>query len=231
MIRKSGVFPTRREEKSLFSQGYELVAGVDEVGRGALAGPLIAAAVILPAFLKASWTKSIRDSKLLLQSKRESLEKEIKKAAISVGLGIADIEFINSWGISKANRWAMEKAVENLAVKAQFLLIDAVRLPSVQISQKAIIKGDRKCFIIACASIVAKTYRDRLMKELSVNYPGYYLGKHKGYGTALHLQCLKELGPSPIHRLSFAPVKLSSLPDRSENDKGLGGAQHVEPLP
>ncbi len=179
---------------------------MDEVGRGALAGPVVAAAVILPFHLRACWTREVRDSKMLRQVQRESLEEEIVRAASGVGVGIVAPEFIDSQGIVQATRLAMQRAIENLGVKAQFLLIDALKLPDVKICQKAIIKGDRDCFIIACASIIAKTYRDNLMKELARKYPGYYLERHKGYGTSLHLRCLEELGPSAIHRSSFAPV-------------------------
>lgn len=204
--RKPAAVPTRREEKALFLQGYEMVAGVDEVGRGSLAGPVVAAAVILPYRLNASWVKEVKDSKMLLHGQREALQKEIVKVALGVGVGMADSQYIDSKGIVPATRLAMQIAIEKLQVKAQFLMIDALKLPAVQIPQKAIIKGDRDCFVIACASIIAKTYRDNLMKELARSYPGYYLERHKGYGTALHLRCLKELGASPIHRCSFAPV-------------------------
>lgn len=205
-VRKPAVVPTRKEEKALFLQGYEMVAGVDEVGRGSLAGPVVAAAVILPYRLNAPWVKEVRDSKMLLHARREALKREIIKVALGVGVGMADSQYIDSEGIVPATRLAMQIAIENLQVKAQFLMIDALRLPAIQIPQRAIIKGDRDCFVIACASIVAKTYRDNLMKEMARSYPGYYLERHKGYGTALHLLCLEELGPSPIHRCSFAPV-------------------------
>lgn len=205
-VKKLSIYPTRREEKSLFLQGYEMVAGVDEVGRGSLAGPVVAAAVILPFRLNAPWIRKVRDSKMLLPSKREALEKEIVRVALGVGVGMVDSKYIDSRGIVPATRLAMRQAIESLQVKAQFVMIDALRLPEVQIPQKAIIKGDRDCFVISCASIVAKIFRDNLMKELAVSYPGYYLEKHKGYGTSLHLRCLEELGPSPIHRCSFAPV-------------------------
>lgn len=204
--KKSAIFPTRREEKALYLRGYDMVAGVDEVGRGALAGPVVAAAVILPYRLSAPWVKKIRDSKLLPASEREVLNKEIVSVALGLGVGLADSKYIDSQGIVPATRLAMQKAVESLRVKAQFLMIDALRLPAVDIPQKAIIQGDRDCFVISCASIVAKVYRDNLMKEMANRYPGYYLERHKGYGTALHLRCLEELGPSPIHRCTFAPV-------------------------
>lgn len=203
---KARIFPTRKEENSLFSLGYKFVAGVDEVGRGALAGPVVAAAVILPSSLRASWTKKVRDSKMLLPRQRDSLKEEILKAALGVGVGVVEAQFIDSIGIVPSTRLAMQKAIESLPVKTQFVLIDALKLPAVKIPQKAIIKGDRDCFAIACASIIAKTYRDNLMKELALNFPGYHLEKHKGYGTSLHLRCLAELGPSPVHRMSFAPV-------------------------
>lgn len=223
-FRKPAIFPTRKEEKALFLQGYEMVAGVDEVGRGCLAGPVVAAAVIMPHRLNGSWVKKVRDSKMLPEAQRESLKKEIVKVALGVGVGMMDSRYIDSRGIVQATRMAMQIAIESLQIKAQFILIDALKLPAIKIPQKAIIKGDRNCFAIACASIVAKTYRDSLMKELAKSYPGYYLERHKGYGTALHLSCLEELGPSPIHRYSFAPVariKMTNYKIQSPNNKNM----------
>ena len=203
---KARISPTRKVERDLFLQGYEMVAGVDEVGRGALAGPVVAAAVIVPYRLSAPWVKRVRDSKMLLAADRDRLGRAIAEAALAVGVGAADSRYIDSRGIVPATRLAMQRAVENLQVKPHFIMVDAVRLPAIPIPQMAIIKGDRDCFVIACASIIAKTYRDNLMKELAGSYPGYYLERHKGYGTSLHLRCLDELGPSAIHRCTFAPV-------------------------
>jgi len=198
--------PTFTEEKLLRSQGYEFIAGVDEVGRGALAGPVVAAAVILPTKLKGVWLKQVRDSKMLTPTRRETLSLHIREAAVSFGLGVAECEIINRDGIAKATRLAMKLAIDHLSPKPQWLLIDFVKLPEVRLPQKGIVDGDGLCFSIACASIVAKVARDRMMVELDSVYPGYMLAEHKGYGTPDHLACLHRLGSSPIHRRNFQPV-------------------------
>jgi len=180
---------------------------VDEVGRGALAGPVVAAAVILPGNIKAHWLERVRDSKLLSPATRELLFDYIRDTAIAVGIGKADHEVIDEYGIIRATRLAMKLAVEQLLPPAQHLLIDYLRLPEVPLPQRGITNGDSLCFSIACASIVAKVTRDRLMVELDGRYPGYGLAQHKGYGTERHLACLHRLGPSSIHRRSFRPLK------------------------
>lgn len=199
--------PTFTEEKKLVKQGYRLIAGVDEVGRGALAGPVVAAAVLLPRRLKGAWLNEAKDSKLLSPMKRESLFHNIHETAISVGIGITSHEIIDSLGIIKATQRAMKAAIDQLSPPPESLLIDYMHLPEVKLHQKGITNGDRLCFSIACASIIAKVARDRLMIELDRAYPGYGLAQHKGYGTAKHLSCLRKLGPSPIHRQSFRPVR------------------------
>lgn len=199
--------PTFIEEKLLAAQGYQFIAGIDEVGRGALAGPVVAAAVILPRRIKRDWLNQVRDSKLLSPSKREALFHNIHEAAISIGIGTVTHEVIDTRGIVKATRLAMQLAIDQLSPAPQSLLIDYMRLPEVTLPQKAITKGDSLCFSIACASIIAKVARDRLMVELDRTYPGYGLAQHKGYGTEKHLGYLRRLGPSPIHRQSFKPVK------------------------
>jgi len=200
--------PSFAEEKKLAAQGYLLVAGVDEVGRGALAGPVVAAAVILPSKLKkARWLDEVRDSKQLSPARRESLFQQIQEIAISVGIGRADGEVIDAQGIVKATRLAMKQAIDQLSPPPQCLLIDYMTLPESSLPQKGIVDGDSLCFSIACASIIAKVARDRLMVELDEIYPGYGLAEHKGYGTKEHLARLRRLGPSPIHRRSFQPVK------------------------
>ncbi len=199
--------PSFVEEKSLETQGYRLIAGVDEVGRGALAGPVVAAAVILPGDVKAHWLGRVRDSKQLSPATRELLFRHIQKVAVSIGIGKFSHEVIDACGIVEATRLAMKAAIEQLSPSPHYLLIDYLLLPEVYLPQKGITHGDSLCFSIACASIVAKVTRDRLMVELDSVYPGYRLAKHKGYATEEHIACLHRLGPCPIHRRSFRPLK------------------------
>jgi len=200
-------FPNLDEEDKLKSQGYELIAGIDEVGRGALAGPVVAGAVILPHPANLPWFKLVRDSKELNSGKRESLFDLISKEAIAVGTGIVPSQVIDSVNILKATKLAMMQAVEKLPKQPNFLLIDRVTLSQCSIPQKGITRGDKLCLSIACASIIAKVTRDRMMEEFDQIYPGYGFAQHKGYGTQKHISCLRKLGPSPIHRLYFAPVR------------------------
>jgi ribonuclease HII len=196
------------EEKALQAKGYSYIAGIDEVGRGPLAGPVVAAAVIMPPKIKhTAWLDGVRDRKLLSPAQRERLYNQIKGIAISSGIGMVSSQTIDIQGIAKATRIAMKQAVEQLTPKPDFLLIDYVKLPEVTIPQKGVVEGDSICFSIACASIIAKVTRDRLMVEMDTTYPGYGLANHKGYGTKEHLECLQRLGPCPIHRRSFQPVK------------------------
>ena len=201
--------PTFTEEKLLQAQGYRLIAGVDEVGRGALAGPVAAAAVVLPFKLRGSWLKQVRDSKLLDPPRRESLSEHIREVAVSFGVGFVSHKVIDRIGIVKATHRAMKLAIKQLSPPAETLLIDYLLLPGMKLPQKGVPDGDTLCFSIACASIVAKVARDRLMCELDVTYHGYSLSENKGYGTAEHLECLQRLGPCPIHRRSFSPVRES----------------------
>ena len=199
--------PSFTEEKRLEAQGYQLIAGVDEAGRGALAGPVVAAAVILPCRIDAPWLDQVKDSKQLSPTKRELLFHNIHQIAISIGISLAPPEVIDAQGIIKATRLAMKLAINQLSPPPESLLIDYLRLPEVSLPQKGIPNGDSLCFSIACASIMAKVSRDQLMVELDKIYPGYGLAQHKGYGTEKHLLCLRRLGPSFIHRQSFKPVK------------------------
>lgn len=199
--------PSFTEERVLQAQGYRYIAGIDEAGRGALAGPVAAAAVILPPRVRGSWSSQVRDSKQLTPEKREFLFHHIQKAAVAVGVGLVDCKEVDSRGIVGATRMAMELAVEQLSPAPQFLLIDYLRLPGLKLPQKGITYGDILCFSIACASIIAKVTRDRLMVELDKVHQGYGMARHKGYGTSQHLACLLRLGPSPVHRLTFNPVK------------------------
>ena len=199
--------PSFAEEKLLEAQGYQRIAGIDEAGRGALVGPVVAAAVILPCHIDAPWLNLVKDSKQLSPTTRELLFHHIHEIAISVGIGMATNDVIDAQGIIKATRLAMQLAINQLSPLPQSLLIDYMLLPEVSLPQKGITNGDRLCFSIACASIMAKVTRDQLMIELDKIYPGYGLAQHKGYGTKKHLACLRRLGPSPIHRQSFKPVK------------------------
>lgn len=148
----------------------------------------------------------VADSKLVTEKRREYLFGFITGAAVSYGVGVIDSRTIDMVGIAKATRLAMKSAVKQLEPAPDYLLIDFFRLPEVKILQKGVLEGDTVCFSIACASIIAKVTRDRLMCELDKEYPGYHLADHKGYSTKKHLECLQRLGPSPIHRMSFAPI-------------------------
>lgn len=199
--------PSFAEERLLMKQGYRRIAGIDEAGRGSLAGPVVAAAVILPTKLRAPWLAQVRDSKLLTPATRESLFRPISQAALAVGIGVVSHEVIDTVNILNATRQAMKLAVSRLSPPADFLLIDYMGLPGVPIHQKGVVDGDSLCFSIACASIIAKVARDHIMIKLDRVYPGYKLAQHKGYCTEEHVACLQRLGPSPIHRKSFNPLR------------------------
>ncbi|MDP2730808.1 MAG: ribonuclease HII [Dehalococcoidales bacterium] len=199
--------PSFAEEKMLAALGYRYIAGIDEVGRGALAGPVLAAAVILPGNIDLPWLSQVKDSKMLTPTRRLLLFHHIHETAVAVGVGLASPEFIDTQGIVRATRLAMKLAIEQLSPSPETLLIDYLILPEVKLPQKGIIDGDSTCLSIACASIIAKVTRDHLMMALDKVYPGYSLANHKGYGTREHLACLQQMGPSPIHRRSFRPVK------------------------
>lgn len=209
-------------EKRLRLQGYELIAGIDEAGRGALAGPVVAAAVILPSSSYPSWLKLVRDSKEISPKKRETLFHFIREEAVSVGVGIVSAQIIDAANILKATQLAMKQAVEKLPRQPHFLIIDRLTLPHCPIPQEGITRGDKLCLSIACASIVAKVTRDHIMEELDEIHPDYGFAKHKGYGTRRHVSCLQQLGPSPSHRLSFAPVKTIAVSYVSSPLEGEG---------
>ncbi|QDW74155.1 ribonuclease HII [Lachnospiraceae bacterium KGMB03038] len=188
---------------SVYEKEYEeasYICGIDEAGRGPLAGPVVAGAVILP---KDETILYLNDSKKLSPKKRDSLYDEIMEKAVAVGIGMASPARIDEINILQATYEAMREAVGKLAVNPDILLNDAVTIPGVEIPQVPIIKGDAKSISIAAASIVAKVTRDRLMEEYDQVLPGYGFAKHKGYGTKEHIQALKNLGPTPIHRQSF----------------------------
>lgn len=199
--------PHLRYELALWRAGLSRVAGVDEVGRGALAGPLVAAAVVLPPFCEAPWLAELRDSKQLAPARREALAALIRRAALAVGVGAVPAGVIDRAGLTAANHAAMAAAVAALGFRPDFLLIDAVPLRSLDVDQAAVIDGDACCVSVACASVMAKVIRDRLMARLDAVVPGYGFARHKGYGTAEHLAALERLGPSPLHRRSFAPLR------------------------
>ena len=185
--------PSFTEEKILEAQGYQYIAGIDEVGRGPLAGPVVAAAVILPCHIDTPWLNQVKDSKQLSPARRELLFHHIHEVAISIGIGVVHHKVIDAEGIIRATRLAMKLAIGQLSPPPEFLLIDYMRLPEVPLPQKGITNGDSLCFSIACASIIAKVSRDHMMRELDGIYPGYGLAQHKGYGTREHLACLCRL--------------------------------------
>jgi len=197
------------QERELWAAGYRWLAGIDEAGRGAWAGPVVAAAVVLPAERNdlATILCGVRDSKVLTPRQREALVPLIHQAALAVGIGMASSRFIDRRGIVPATRQAMAMAVHNLSLPPHCLLIDALKLPEVPLPQRALIKGDAHVLSIAAASIVAKVFRDRLMVALGERCCGYGFARHKGYGTAAHRAALQLLGPCPEHRLSFAPLR------------------------
>jgi ribonuclease HII len=190
-------------EQELFQQGFDFIAGIDEVGRGPLAGPVVASAVILPRDFN---LPGLNDSKKLSEKQRETLYDDIVKHAVSVGTGIISSQEIDQLNIYQASKKAMLTALNTLSVKPDHLLIDAMELGS-PYPEMSLIKGDARSISIAAASIVAKVTRDRIMAEYGKTYGGYGFEKNMGYGTREHLDGLKLLGPSPIHRKSFAPVK------------------------
>jgi len=238
--------PTLEEEMALLSQGYSFIAGLDEAGRGALAGPVVAAAVILPLSsppqkkggrrgyptpnqdvevpcspdtvpLETPFRSDfddclarfagVRDSKQLMARERERLYEVIMQHALAVGIGIGSVEVIDERNILQATKYAMRAALAELKVQPHTLLLDAIHLPDIEITQRSIIKGDVLCLSIAAASIIAKVSRDRIMIQLHEHYPAYGCAQHKGYGTEAHLASLREQGPTPHHRRSFAPVR------------------------
>ena len=190
-------------EKELYTQGIHLIAGVDEVGRGPLAGPVVAAAVILP---KACKIPGLNDSKKIPKSKHKEIYEAVLQNAIAIGVGVKDNHVIDQVNIYEATKLAMMEAIGQLEPQPQHLLIDAMRL-DLPISQTSIIKGDANSLSIAAASIVAKVTRDQMMEDFDREYPGYDFAQNAGYGTAKHLAGLDQLGVTPIHRRSFEPVK------------------------
>ena len=199
--------PTLEYEWLALRNGYKVIAGIDEVGRGPIAGPVVSGALVFDDGIDCDWVSDIRDSKQLSDKQRRRILDGINLEGVKHGLGIVSASDIDKMGIVPATKLSMMRAVENLKVHPDFLLIDAVDLEEIDIEHTSIIKGDQKCLSIAAASIVAKVYRDNLMFVADEEYPGYGFAQHKGYPTRFHIQKLIELGPSPIHRISFAPVR------------------------
>lgn len=189
-----------RYEKDAYLKGFRYVAGIDEAGRGPLAGPVVAACVMLP---EGCLIEGLNDSKKLSASKRKSLYDIILDKAVSIGIGIVDEKYIDNMNILNATKLAMKKAVGQVEPKPDLLLIDAVRLQDIDIFQVPIIKGDSLSVSIAAASIIAKVTRDRLIEEADSLYPAYGFKRHKGYGTSEHINAIRKYGICPIHRISF----------------------------
>jgi ribonuclease HII len=209
MKHKIRMLPDLHEELTLFTAGYTRVAGLDEVGRGAWAGPVYAAAVVLPLDRPdlSNLLHGVRDSKQLSPARREALLPLILKVAEAVGVGWATPAEVDQIGILPATRQAFARAVARLDGQVDALLVDYVRLPNLDLPQRALPKADVRCLSVAAASIVAKVERDRLMRALEQDFPGYGFACHKGYGTLQHRETLAQMGPSSIHRLSWRPVR------------------------
>lgn len=195
--------PGWRHERDLVKGGFVRIAGMDEVGRGCLAGPVVVAAVILEP---GSRFEEINDSKLMTPCARERVMRDLLRRCVAWGIGAVDADEIDRINILRATRLAMKRATEALPVKPDHLLIDALAIPDVPIPQTSLVGGDRLSVSVAAASVLAKVVRDRVMDYFDRRYPGYGFASHKGYGTAEHLEALTALGPSPIHRRTFKGV-------------------------
>ena len=199
--------PTLEAEQALWAKGYRLVAGLDEAGRGALAGPVVAAAVVIdPGTASHPLWSHVRDSKLLTPAQRRALAPQIEAVALAWGIGCVPAHAIDQFGIAAATRQAMCEAVGGLNVRPAYLLIDWVKLPALNIPQQSSAKADQRIACVAAASILAKVYRDGCMVALDGHYPAYGFAAHKGYGAAAHLAAIRQCGPCPEHRHSFAPL-------------------------
>ena len=195
-------------ERRALAMGYQVVAGVDEVGMGPLAGPVVAGAVVLRL---GDRIPGLNDSKLMTADDRERVEKIIRRRAVAVSLCAVDHTQVNRLGLYGARKLAHAGAVAGLSVKAEYLLIDAFDVPDALLPQLAVVRGDKLCASIMAASIVAKVARDRTMIEYDRLYPGWGFAEHKGYATPSHRAAIRRLGPSPIHRTSWAPFRISEL--------------------
>jgi ribonuclease HII len=206
--------PDLTEEAALGKGGFRRVAGVDEAGRGAWAGPLVAAAVMLPepGSMPPDFLAGVRDSKLLSVVQREALFEIVVDGARAVGVGSVAADEVDLLGLTAANELAMARAVRSLSLAPDYLLVDAFKLKSVHLPQRGIIRGDRRCLSIAAASIVAKVFRDCWLAGLAEIHPGYGFEQHRGYGVVTHRQAIDVQGLTPIHRLSYAPLRGLSQP-------------------
>jgi len=193
-----------RFEEAAYDRGHRTVAGLDEAGRGPLAGPVVAAAVVLP---RGCVLPGLRDSKKLTPSQRDRFLVKIKRSALAIGIGVIDHSVIDQINILEATRRAMQQAVDSLPFQPEFLLIDALHLKSCNVPQLPIIHGDDLSLSIAAASVVAKVTRDRIMLDFDRVYPQYNFKSHKGYGTKTHLEAIRKYGPCVIHRMSFRGVE------------------------
>lgn len=191
-------------EHQAIADGFAFIAGVDEVGRGCLAGPVIAAACILD--ITKPVPKGLNDSKKLTEKQRDEIAAELRETAVAFAVGIVEANEIDRINILEATKVAMTQAIQALSPAADHILVDALNLKHLRIPQKAIIKGDSISYSIAAASVIAKTYRDNLMVEFDAVYPQYGFAGHKGYGAALHRQAIKDHGPCPLHRMTFRGV-------------------------
>lgn len=196
--------PTTHFERKLTGDGFLAIAGCDEVGRGAWAGPLVAAAVIMPHTPR---LRGIRDSKQLTPARRTELSQRIQETAIAHALGVVASHEIDELGLTAANALAMQRAVEGLSRNPDHVLVDAFTIDAIKIPQTAIIRGDQTVYSIAAASIVAKVFRDAMMQELDTEFPHYGFKAHKGYGTRAHVAALQKHGPTKHHRTSFQPIR------------------------
>ncbi|MCH8339308.1 MAG: ribonuclease HII [Chloroflexi bacterium] len=207
------VQPDLERELAQLQRGRRYVAGIDEAGRGALAGPVVAAAVVLPLNRTdlASVLSEVRDSKQLSPAARDRCDQQVRELAVAVGIGEASAAEVDERGLLPATRAAMRRAVAALDPPPSCLLIDHINLPELTLPQEAITRGDQSVLSIAAASVVAKVWRDRLMVELDKHFSGYGFARHKGYGTSQHRQALARLGPCPEHRRSYAPVRRAQV--------------------
>ena len=194
-----------RYEKKAYKDGAEIIAGIDEAGRGPLAGPVVAAAAILPRSFRRH--KTLTDSKQLTEQQREEIYAELTSTPeFYWAVGVSDVEVIDQYNILRATWRAMQLALDGLYIYPDHVLVDGLRVPLMGVKQTAIVKGDSKSYSIAAASVIAKVTRDRMMLKIHEQFPQYNFAQHKGYGTPEHLAALEQYGPSPVHRKSFAPV-------------------------
>ena len=204
-----------RYEKKAYKNGAEIIAGIDEAGRGPLAGPVVAAAAILPRTFRRH--KTLTDSKQLSEQQREEIYAELTSTpAFYWAVGVSDVEVIDHYNILRATWRAMQIALDSLYIYPDHVLVDGLRVPLMGVKQTAIVKGDAKSYSIAAASVIAKVTRDRMMLKIHEQFPQYNFAQHKGYGTPEHLAALERFGPSPVHRKSFAPVRQAIQPVQAE---------------